>query len=614
MKRSILILAAQFFVFQLVFAQYDSLTLKLDSILDKAKIPGAQLIIVSSDSILWKKNFGLADLEKDLPVTDETMFRIGSVTKSFIGLGAMMQVEQGKLNLKDRVADLAPEVPFENRWAATDPILVEHLLEHTTGFDDMHLVEYGTNGDGWTTLEGLQFHPKSKRSRWRPGMHMSYCNSGPPMAAFILEKITGQTIEDYVAANIFKPLGMQKSSMLLTDEVQANLSKGYYGEDNKEASYWHIISRAAGSINSNAVEMAAYLQMYLNRGRHDSLQLVTPESIERMQRSETTLAGKAGAKEGYGLHIVCSKHKGTNYYWHNGGMTGFLTDMRYIPSLDIGYFLVINKNSPAFGKLTSTVLDHLIDPDGLWTAPEHQAAEYDEEVPGFYRSATVRNQMVRFLDWPFNIYRIKEKDGRLFGGSLSESSNPLHRGEDGFLRRYNKAGGATPVVIAKAPDGETYLQFSANGENYVKTTAFAAWAPQILTFILAALMISALPISLVSIAMKLAGRPIRFLRLRIFPLLAVLSLAAMLILLVMAQTVGDVIENLAKASGWSVGIMICSLLFGAFSLLSFFDCGRAYRVDVHKGARLYYLLVSLACMIVATYFTYWGVMGIRTWT
>ena len=126
----------------------------------------------------------------------------------------------------------------------------------------MHIKEYATNGEGWTTLEGLQFHPVSKTSRWPAGEHFSYCNSGPPAVAFVIEKITGETIEDFIDANIFKPLGMKHSSLLKTDYVDQHLSKGYSGEHNSEANYWHIIDRAAGSINSNATEMANYCLLY----------------------------------------------------------------------------------------------------------------------------------------------------------------------------------------------------------------------------------------------------------------------------------------------------------------------------------------------------------------
>ena len=97
---------------------FSELVSSLDSLLKEEKIPGAQLAIVDlEDSLPRLANFGMADLKNDIPVTNQTMFRIGSITKSFIAISAMMMVEQGKLSLKDRLLDHTSEVPFENKWA-----------------------------------------------------------------------------------------------------------------------------------------------------------------------------------------------------------------------------------------------------------------------------------------------------------------------------------------------------------------------------------------------------------------------------------------------------------------------------------------------------------------
>ena len=95
---------------------------------------------------------------------------IGSTSKIFVALAVLKLVEQGKLSLDDTLADLAPDVAFENPWEETHPIRVVHLLEHTTGWDDIHLPEYAHNQPDPVSLkEGLDFHPHSRISRWRPG-------------------------------------------------------------------------------------------------------------------------------------------------------------------------------------------------------------------------------------------------------------------------------------------------------------------------------------------------------------------------------------------------------------------------------------------------------------
>ncbi len=95
------------------------------------QLPGMAVAIVSWDSVVWQQGFGYADVEAMKPVTAQTMFRIGSVTKSFVALGILRLVEEGKLDLNDKVAELAPEVNIDNPWSATDPVRLVHLLEHT---------------------------------------------------------------------------------------------------------------------------------------------------------------------------------------------------------------------------------------------------------------------------------------------------------------------------------------------------------------------------------------------------------------------------------------------------------------------------------------------------
>jgi hypothetical protein len=139
--------------------------------------------------------------------TADTLFRIGSTSKAFVSLSVLKLVEEGKMTLDDTVKKWAPEVEFTNRWESTDPVRIIHLLEHTSGFDDIALREYAHNDPTPVSLkDALAFNPKTRTSRWRPGTRMSYCNSGPAVAAYVVQKVSGQIFEDYVRENFFKPL------------------------------------------------------------------------------------------------------------------------------------------------------------------------------------------------------------------------------------------------------------------------------------------------------------------------------------------------------------------------------------------------------------------------
>ena len=157
------------------------------------------MAIVSKDGPEWIAGLGVADVASGRANTADTLFRIGSTSKAFSSLSILLLKDQGKLTLQDPVHTLVPDVFFENRWEATDPIRVVNLLEHTTGWDDMHFREYAKQApDNMSLHDGLDYDHSSRVSRWRPGTRMAYCNSGPPVAAYVVEKLTGQRFEDFV--------------------------------------------------------------------------------------------------------------------------------------------------------------------------------------------------------------------------------------------------------------------------------------------------------------------------------------------------------------------------------------------------------------------------------
>ena len=147
----------------------------------------------------------------------------------------------GKLSLEDPVHKLAPEVWFENRWEATDPVRVVHLLEHTTGWttctsENMPRMRRPDMG----LREALDYDHHSRVSRWRPGTRMAYCNSGPAVAAHIVEKLTNQRFEDFVEQNLFRPIGMKTATYW---PPPAGAATTLYHSDGKTPyPYWNILS------------------------------------------------------------------------------------------------------------------------------------------------------------------------------------------------------------------------------------------------------------------------------------------------------------------------------------------------------------------------------------
>ena len=146
----------------------DELRQLLEKVLAETHTPGVSVAIVHRDGPEWVAGLGKADVASGRATTAETLFRIGSTSKGFASLSILMLADQGKLSLDDPVHKLAPEVWFENRWEASDPVRVVHLLEHTTGWDDIHLREFAKDAPGMGLREALNYDHHSRTSRWRP--------------------------------------------------------------------------------------------------------------------------------------------------------------------------------------------------------------------------------------------------------------------------------------------------------------------------------------------------------------------------------------------------------------------------------------------------------------
>ena len=231
------------------------------------------MAIVRKNGPEWVTGLGIADVATGRTTSADTLFRIGSTSKAFASLSILLLNDQGKLTLADPVHKLAPEVCFENSWESTDPIRVVNLLEHTTGWDDMHLREYAKQApDSMSLARWPRIRPPLETSRWRPGTRTAYCNSGPPVAAYIVEKSTGQRFEDFVQQNLFLPIGMKTATYF--EPAPGTGTTLIMRTGKTQYPYWHILLRPAGSINASANDMAAYLQFYLNRGSVSGKQIV----------------------------------------------------------------------------------------------------------------------------------------------------------------------------------------------------------------------------------------------------------------------------------------------------------------------------------------------------
>jgi CubicO group peptidase (beta-lactamase class C family) len=591
---------------------------QLEKILKDTHTPGASVAIVHRDGPEWVAGLGMADVASGRATTADTLFRIGSTSKAFASLSILMLADQGKLSLDDPVRKLAPDLWFENRWEATDPVRLVNLLEHTTGWDDLHLREYAKDAPGMTLREGLEYDHHSRISRWRPGTRMAYCNSGPPAAAYIVEKLTGLRFEDFVDQNLFRPIGMKTATYFQSGAGTATTL--YHNDGRTPFHYWNILLRPAGSINASANDMAAYIQFYLNRGAVSGKQIVPASDIDRMEVPASTWAAKDGMKAGYGLSNYWSAEDGFVYHGHDGGVEGGLTQMAYMADNNVGYFFSINSgNGDAFDKVAKAirayVTDKLQKPALPADAPLPAAAS---EYAGWYVPDSPRVELAHFLERLIGITLLRFKDRNLVVNAIGAWNDTYVPVAGMQFRHVSRKKEDSPDPVA------TFALLNPNEEGRFVQAGFNTVMKRIpswlaITQILATIFVLLSMVAIVIYApfwilggfRKRRRRPAER-GMRIWPLVAVLSLIAFVGIFILCSD--DLIDRLGNLTPWSVAIFLTTLLFGLASLASVVSLWRAPAESVRRGVRRFSSVITIALLIAAAYLAYWGIIGLRTWT
>ena len=580
------------------------------AIMDEAGIPGASIALVTGDEIIWAGGLGKADVAGDVDATAESLFRVGSVSKSFTALALLRLVEQDQLDLDAPIRALVPELEYTNPWAETHPITVAHLLEHTTGFDDMHFVEIGKVDDPDITLEaGLAFHPHSRISRWPPGTHMSYANSGPPIAALVLEAVTGQEFEAYAGENVFEPLGMVHSTFRFPREPE-QLARGY-NADGTEANYDHIIVRPSGGLNSSSLDMSNYLRMMINRGQHNGRQVFRPETIERMERPTTTLAARAGHDFGYGLGNHASIVNGHQFHGHGGSITGFIATTAYSPDLGVGYFVSINTLSGRLNDIADLIAKFLTAERATIESPSVSLDDGQlQRVAGYYQAATPRLQLTNVIYRFAWLRRVWVAEGRLYenpllGGATREL---IPVSEDSFR---TEGQPVATLFLVSDEQGTTYLQSGFEG-HMRKISALSAWFQPLAAGLAQLLMLSALLFGSLWLAARVFGKMSSIPSSLVLPqFLAPLSLYGSLTLTVV--TVTDV-SDLSRVSVAGLSLFLGTLVFALLSLYLAIRLVRPVPAQAGPVVRNWSRLVSIACVGTAIFLMSEGIIGVRLWS
>jgi CubicO group peptidase (beta-lactamase class C family) len=322
------------------------MTAEFDKILTDQFKPdgtGCAALVAKDGQVIYRKAFGLADLELNVPMRPEMVFRIGSVTKQFTAIAILQLMEQGKLSLQDEITKYIPDYPMHGH-----SITIEHLLTHTSG------IKSYTNVPMFREMIRTDMKPeeiieknKALPMEFAPGTRWNYNNTGFIMLGYIIEKVSGKTYAEYLQDNFFTPLGMTSSYYGDETKIIKNRASGYQpGEGGTvNADYLSMtLPYAAGSIMSTVDDLYKW-----NRALH-SYKLVKKETLDMAHTSYKLADGKP---VGYGYGWSLSKLQGSRSIEHGGGINGYLSYALYLPEEDLFVALLSNSNgqAPEFSSL-----------------------------------------------------------------------------------------------------------------------------------------------------------------------------------------------------------------------------------------------------------------------
>lgn len=333
----------------------DKAKIKIDStykaLIKKNKVNGLSLAIVNKDGIIYSQGYGLSDKANAIKATDKTIYRIGSMTKSFTALSIMQLQEKKLVNTDSSVRAYLTELKIQSRFNDNNQLYVKDILAHISGLPSD--VNNGFFCDNPPTINWLIQELNKQTTAFPRNYIHSYSNIGYGLMGEVIARASHSTYNAYVKDKIFKPLNMTSCYIDEDATLSRDFSKAYV--DNKETKEPLIRDQAAGLIHSNVIDVANYVRMYLNKGTLDGVMIARPESIDEMCKNRLeNLELKSKKNWGFGLYTELAYTKlgidstTVRIIGHGGDTYAFHSDMAFIPELGIGVVILTNTDKGVY--------------------------------------------------------------------------------------------------------------------------------------------------------------------------------------------------------------------------------------------------------------------------
>lgn len=345
-------------------------------------VAGVTVSMVKDGKVLLARGYGYADVATKKPVSpDETLFRPGSVSKLFTWTAVMQMAEQGKLDL-DR--DVNEYIDFKIPEKYGQPITLKNIMTHTPGFEEQIKDLFVTDAGGLNLGEYLKTHIPERI--FPPGTTPAYSNYATALAGYIVERASGQPFNEYIEANIFKPLGMTHSTFVqpLPTSLAPHMSNGYQLASDAPKPFEVVNAFPAGSLSSTASDMARFMIAHLQEGQFGGAQILRPETV-RLMHSRLFALDDAAHAMAYGFYE--ESRNGRRIIGHGGDTQYFHSDLHLVLDAGVGFFISYNsagKGGALREMLWEAILDRYFPHTPPPTTASASAAEDARAAGGTY--------------------------------------------------------------------------------------------------------------------------------------------------------------------------------------------------------------------------------------
>lgn len=396
---------------------------KIDSLFigwTEANHPGGSIGIMKNGRVIYSKAFGLASLEYQIPNTAETIYNIGSVSKQFTAMGIVLLQERGLLSIDDDIHKYLPDLPDFGH-----PITIRHMLHHTSGMRSFHAMlglAGWRDGDPRTNEDLYRFMLKQKDLNFIPGDEYLYCNTGYMLMVNIIENITNEKFPQWMATNIFAPLGMNDTYVEdRYDRIVPNNATSYYNSDEvffRAVEYWGYVG--SGNVHSTTADLLIWLQNF------STPTVGWESSFETLQ---TTNNLNDGSKNNYALGVFMDEVKGYSKIQHGGAIGGFRAYASHYPEEKLSIAVLTNFSSSNSGGIEHDIANILLEDkpnstDNITTPKitENQITFPLEQLTGKYEIQTgvilnisIKDDSLHVLqEWNKSEYNIHNTGGNTY--------------------------------------------------------------------------------------------------------------------------------------------------------------------------------------------------------